>query len=179
MYGMIHRAARQMMLENAGDAAWLRVSTRTRLEDDAFISAQVYSDEATFALIGAIADELNTPLPDLLVEFGRYWVSFAVKSPFSQIMMLAGDDLVTFLGNLDRMHASVKASMPGAVLPAFYLMSSDASRLTVSYRSPRSGLEPFVRGLLEGLLNHFGVEGVVDELGPSQNGVDFQIRYTV
>ena len=94
-------------------------------------------------------------------------------------MAMAGDDLVTFLGNLDRMHASVKASMPGAVLPTFYLMTSDVSHLTVSYRSPRSGLEPFVRGLLEGLLDHFHVSGVVEELGPSQNGVDFLIRYTV
>ena len=177
MYGMIHRAARQMIRDSNDAEAWVRVLNATGLEDDAFISAQVYSDEVTFNLIGAISNELGTPVPDLLVQFGRYWVAFAASSPYSQILSLAGDDIATFIGNLDRTHASVKASMPGAVLPSFLLVRADERSLQVAYRSPRQGLEPFVLGLLQGLLEHFNEKGDVTEIGPSQDGVDFLIRF--
>jgi hypothetical protein len=59
------------------------------------------------------------------------------------------------------MHGTLQSSMPSAILPEFALVHHDATGLSVRYISDRSGLEPFVAGLLEGLLDRFGIDGDV------------------
>ena len=61
---------------------------------------------------------------DALRVFGRYWVRFAELSSFGPIMDFTGQDLVTFINNLDRMHRSVVLAMPDARVPSFELLVS-------------------------------------------------------
>jgi hypothetical protein len=176
MYGMIHRAARQMVLDQLGESGWAEVLSKTGLEDDAFISARVYDDATTLNLLSAISVRMNQQVPDLLRQFGRYWVNFAGASHYGPFLQMAGDDLVTVLGNLDRMHASIRVSLPEAVLPEFEFLSSDGSEITILYRSRREGLDTFVEGLLSGLMDRFNTLGVVEQAGTTDRGRLFRIR---
>lgn len=175
MYGMIHRAARDMVRSEGTEAQWARILQQSGLKDDEFVSALAYPDDTTFRLIGAVAGEFGLPLDETLVRFGRYWIGFAHASAYSPLMQMAGDDLFDFCDNLDRMHASIKVSLPDVDVPSFRVVDSDAASIRIAYLSSRSGLEPFVIGLFEGLLAHFGQSGQVRCLGPVDQAIEFAI----
>ena len=59
--------------------------------------------------------------------------------------------------------------MPRARMPRFELVSEGEDEMLVEYCSTRQGLEPFVRGLLQGLLDHFGLVGHV-RMTSGENG---------
>jgi guanylate cyclase soluble subunit beta len=76
-------------------------------------------------------------------------------------MRMAGSDLLEFVGNLDRMHSSIQVTLTNAKLPTFELVSADTSEIRLIYRSKRVGLDPFVKGLMQGLMRHFNTTGHV------------------
>ena len=161
MYGMIHQAAREMIHDLHGPAVWADILRKSGLGDESFISAQHYSDEQTLSLINAISVSTGKDIDTVLEEFGGYWINFTEASSFAGIMRMAGDNLFSFIGNLDRLHASIKTSMNKAVTPSFEVIRSTETTVEVMYRSDRTGLAPFVRGLFYGLLAHFGETGTV------------------
>ena len=176
MYGMTHRALRQMMIDELGHEGWSRVERETGTGPADLISLCVYDDSKTIALIGASAAHLGLPVDEALRAFGRYWIRFAELSSFGPIMDFTGRDIVTFINNLDRMHRSVVLAMPDARVPSFTLVDETRSRLVVRYRSDRTGLETFVVGLLEGLMDRLGETGVVDVADRAGHTIDFAIR---
>ncbi len=161
MYGMVHQAARGMVLERCDYSDWQSILSDCGLSDEHFLSAQCYNDDLTFALIGQIATYLDLEVNILLEQFGTYWLKFAESSKYSSILNMAGDDLETFLANLDRMHASIKSTMPDAEMPSFALLPCDEDTIRLKYSSKREGLEPFVKGLLRGLMARFGRTGII------------------
>lgn len=175
MYGMIHKAAREMVVREAGEMRWGAVLEASGVGEGAFISPKVYSDETTFALIGAVSSELGIPLPVLLESFGRFWISYADSSAYGGVMALTGADLLTFLQNLDRMHAEIRVSMRDARMPSFEAHEEGPDSIRLVYRSERAGLEPFVIGLLRGLLSRFAVTGEVAEVERTNDGTVFLI----
>lgn len=175
MYGMIHQAAREMVHVVADADTWTAILEKSGLQETHFISAQTYSDDDTFALIGAIQEVTGLPLDDLLSAFGKYWIEFAGKTSYRSVMDMAGNDLESLLENLDRMHTSIKSTMPDADMPSFLVADEDGDTLTVEYRSSRKGLEPFVKGLLLGLMDRFGETGEVT-FSPAEDCVEFYVK---
>lgn len=161
MYGMVHTAARSMVLETMGEAAWQNILEQADLDGEYFISGQNYSDEVTFALIGAVTKVSRIETAALLKIFGQYWIGYTAKSPYGTMFRVGGDRLDTFLMNLNRMHASVHSTMPASRMPSFELLRKENGRIDVLYTSDRNGLLPFVEGLLSGLMDYFGETGHV------------------
>jgi hypothetical protein len=161
MYGMIHQAARRMVLETADEDDWSTILDKSGLSEQHFVSGLSFDDEKTFALLGAIQEHANIPLDELLKSFGEYWIKYAGETSYGGMMRMAGNDLVSILTNLDRMHVSIAAQMPGALMPSFEVLDTSDEQITVRYRSERNGLEAFVVGLLQGLLNRFNDVGEI------------------
>lgn len=160
MYGMIHRALLLMLDEKVGrDANPLNASRRARPE--LFLSASTHSDDATVGMLQQAASAVGTPLPEFMVEFGEYWITFADQGAYAGLMRSAGDTLPQFIRNLDRLHTGVRDALPTALTPRFRLISDDGEEIRVGYASTRQDLEPFVQGLLQALVKRFGHEGVV------------------
>ena len=113
-------------------------------------------------------------LEDVLRQFGMYWIGYAKRTSYGSIFRLVGNDIVTFISNLNRMHQSISTSMPQAQMPQFDVVESDDTKISVIYKSDREGLEPFVQGLFEALLEHFNLKGSV-EYATETEGVRFQI----
>ncbi len=174
MYGMIHRAARELALQTLTMEEWEALLAQRGLGEDHFISANPYDDEVTARLLDAIGARLGLPHDALLEALGRHWIRHAAASPFGTVLSMAGDDLETFLENLDRMHASVTSSMPAASMPSFELLQCERQAISLLYQSERSGLGMFVRGILAALLERFGETGRI-EMQPTCSGVIFRI----
>ncbi|MBL8558599.1 MAG: heme NO-binding domain-containing protein [Hyphomonadaceae bacterium] len=174
MYGMIHRAARTMCIEVLGEAAWAELAASAGFNESDFLSAQVYPDGRTMALVTAIAAKANLTTDQTLEAFGRFWITFADKSAYGPVMRMNGDTLAEFLSNLDRMHDTIQRVMTDTRMPSFHVEAASAAHIDVLYQSERTGLEPFVCGLLQGLMARFGDTGEITH-APAPDGVRFRI----
>lgn len=159
MYGMIHQAARDMVLDRYGVDAWNTILASSGLDSRHLVSAEYFPDDDTYSLIRQIVTHSGLSRDDLLEQFGEHWIGYACGTSFAPILEMAGGDLVSLIRNLDRMHASISASLPRAAMPSFEVLAADETRIEVVYRSGRPGLGAFVKGLLRGLLTHFGETG--------------------
>jgi len=176
MYGMVHRAARELAIQRHGEGKWNSIAERAGVSEREFISAEVFSDAVTISIVSAVADADGSPIDQTLLELGRHWIDFAGRSAYSNVMGMAGDTLPEFCRNLDRMHTSIQATMPDAVMPSFEVETMNDTGITLIYRSQRTGLETFVQGLLEGLMARFKVDGVVSRVDDA-HPVRFRLTY--
>lgn len=158
-----------MMASKLGAPAWAELERKLGLGAADYITARVYADEQTIGMCSACAEALGQDLSDFFVEFGAYWIGFAVSGPYRGVMQSTGSTLPEFLANLDRMHNTIRMAMPEAQTPLFALRENGGNSLLVEYGSPREGLEPLVLGLLIGLLDHFGEQGSVTRLDGAQS----------
>jgi len=175
MYGMIHQALRDMALQHMDEADWQTMLQQGGLAKPVFIGMEYYPDETTMSLIHLIGARLDLPLDDALQKFGQVWIDFAGASAYGRILQMAGDDFVSFLENLDRMHASIRSNMPLAEMPSFELLSAGSEELRVKYRSRRQGLAPFVHGILIAVAARFN-ETVTISYTPENGGAMFFIK---
>lgn len=178
MYGMIHRGLRQMIIEQSGEELWNRIEKKLGTGPEHLISAQTYDDSLTLAMVATVAEQSGQSVPECLAFFGRYWVQFAARGSYGGMMDFAGKDLPTFVGNLDRLHQAVQAALSKSIMPSFKVAEYGEDYLRVDYRSDREGLEPFVVGLFQGLLDRFGLNGTVETRTTHKNRSEFLIRYT-
>jgi hypothetical protein len=172
MYGMIHQAARDFAVARLGQREWDALLERGGLSERHFIGMEYYPDEETLSLVRLISERLGCGMTETLDALGRCWIAFAGASAYGRALGLAGEELEVFLANLDRMHASIKSSMPRAKMPGFEVVASTPDEIRVLYTSERRGLEPFVRGILAGLAERFG-ERVRVSHHPAEEGVVF------
>jgi guanylate cyclase soluble subunit beta len=177
MYGMIHRAVRQMVFDELGEDVWLALEHKLGIGPTELLTGMVYDDALTIAIISEASARLNISVDACLFEFGRYWIKYAEHGSLASIMNFTGQDLASFIKNLDRLHLAVGAAMPGARLPSFTTISKEPGRLMVEYRSDRTGLEQFVLGLFDGLITRFGATGDVKIAEHKANVIVFELQY--
>lgn len=177
MFGMIHQAARELTIDAFGEETWEDVRRDLGMDESEFVSTQPNADDRTFALVGAIAARAGLSNEATLRAFGKFWVGYSERSTYASLMRMNGDTLPEFLENLDRMHTAIQMTMPDARMPSFFVREASDRGIEVVYQSERRGLEPFVVGLLEGLLVRFEQAGEVAVGQESEVGVHFSIRY--
>lgn len=177
MYGMIHRAMRQMVFEQLGEEAWLALEQRLGIGPTELLTGMVYEDALTLEIIGEAAARFNLTVDECLVEFGRYWIRYAEQGSLASIMKFTGQNLASFIKNLDRLHLAVGAAMPGTQLPSFTTLESSDGYLKVEYRSDRVGMEKFVYGLFLGLMHRFAAHGDITVASRGEKTIVFDIRY--
>lgn len=177
MYGMMHRGIRQMVIEAAGEEAWAAIDRKLGTGPAELISAAVYDDAMTIAMIEASAEVMGVEMGECLEAFGRYWVRFAERGSYGSIMQFTGSDLPTFIANLDRMHQAVVSALPEARVPSFSILERGEGVLYVGYSSERDGLESLVLGLLRGLLDRFNLTGMVEQVAARGHVPEFRITY--
>lgn len=172
MYGIINKSLKEMMLGQYGEARWERALERSRVAADSFLSMRSYDDEVTYRLATAAAEELGINLEDTLRAFGVHWVEHTLKTQYDTLATATGQDLVTFLRNLDHLHDRISSTFLDYRPPAFSVDTCDDDTVVVMYRSQRTGFTPFVEGLLQGFGARFNqrVEVLSMESLPVPNG---------
>lgn len=177
MYGMIHRAVRQMINDQLGEEAWQALEKKLEIGPPELLTAMVYEDELTFRIVGEASARLNLSVDECLFAFGQYWIKYAESGSLASIMNFTGATLASFIANLDRLHLAVGAAMPGARLPTFTMVENAPGRLLVEYRSERTGMDPFVSGLFHGLMRKFHTSGSVSIFSRTDSAIIFEILY--
>ncbi len=168
MYGLVNRGLQEFIESSSDRSTWTQISARLGLATEPFVDLEHYPDEVTYRIVGTASEVLGVPAPQLLRGFGRHWILFAAESEYGDLIHSSGD-LLEFLVNVDALHTSVAELMPKLVPPSFGVEEVE-NGWVVLYVSERSGLEPMVEGLLEGLLETFAVDGTVKQITDSSYG---------
>lgn len=166
-----------MVLEHKGPNFWASIERSAAAEPAHFISSVTYDDRITMRILEEAAKALGVALNTLLEDFGRYWILYAEQGSFGSILRFTGQDIKTFISNLDRMHSTIQDVMPQSRMPSFAVVREGPGNLLISYTSERDGLEPFVIGLLDGLFVRFDLTGTVRYAGSDAKSSLFEIIY--
>ena len=182
MYGLLNQALKDMILTQHGEDVWSRVAAKANVSDDVhFDGMQAYDDSVVSGLVGALADETQTALDDVLYRFGVHWVGFTSQHGYAQLFDIAGPSLRDFLLHLDMLHVKVARSYPALVPPSFRFSMIGTDTLRMHYISKRQGLCPMVPGLLQGLSQRFSTPVKVTEDQCSRKGAahcEFVIEFS-
>jgi len=116
MYGMIHKAIRDMVKTVHGEQAWLSVLNESGAADGDFLSLRSYNDEIAYNLVGACSKILGAPAEACLEDFGRFWILVTASEHYGDMMRSYGQDTFSLLGKMDEMHESIRAGLSPFVL---------------------------------------------------------------
>ena len=164
MYGLIHSALKEMITEQHGEELWNEILEKSGAPTDSFLDMRSYSDDITFALVGATSERLGAPVDTCLELFGEFWLTrFAPKS-YDSLLEAAGGNLFEFLENLDALHDRISTTFVGYVPPSFGLVRHSSTTGTLNYISARKGMLPFVLGIIKGMQERFNVDISFDSI---------------
>jgi hypothetical protein len=163
MYGLVNKAVQGLVVSNFGEETWLQIKEKAGVTEREFTPMESYDDAITYSLVGAACEVLELSAKDVLNAFGKYWVHEIGAKYYAPLMDRAGDDLTTFLTNLDHLHSRVQVSFPKLSPPSFSVKTNDDGSLTLLYFSKRPGLEEMVVGLIHGLGERFGSKVTIEQ----------------
>jgi len=155
MYGMVNKAVEEMVVSAHGEATWLEIKRRAGVTEEIFISNEAYPDEITYRLVAAASELMQVPAEKILHSFGEHWVLETARKGYGHMMAAGGSSLGEFLDNLPLFHDRVALLYPNLAPPQFKISQRKERSLHLHYITHRTGLTPFVEGLLSGLAKMF------------------------
>lgn len=180
MYGMVMKAIEQYVRSEHGASGWAQVASANGLQYTTLIATDGYSDAQTIGLVQSAATLGALSFDNMLRRLGDYWIDYALASPMRELMARNGRDIGDFLAGLNTLHARAQLMLNGMEAPHFETHDLTADSVRLIYCSSRSGLEPFVEGLLQGLGRMFNVQLRVRLLPPSRPEVraEYVLKWT-
>ncbi len=157
MYGMVNQAFKQFVVGKASAEQWMQIARKAGESGDDYLVMKSYADDVTYALVANCCSQMQIAAADLLFEFGKYWIHFARQSPYQSLLADARGNLFDMLRALDKMHYQIARNLPDLRPPSFRVKAIDARTVHLLYYSERAGLEDFVRGLIAGLGELYGI----------------------
>ena len=170
-----------MVLEKFSREQWQRVLELSGLPANTFMSTRSYDDAVTLSLVGAVSEVLELPVDDCLDTFGQFWLAEFAPQSYEMLLSATGGSLFEFLENLDSLHDRISSTFVEYGSPTFKLEMLAENRAKVFYCSGRSGLVPFVVGLIKGMQVRFNVvitirEVIIDSTGEGDSAtIDIQV----
>ena len=157
MYGLINNSLKDMIRERFGEEQWQAVLVASGVPEDSFLTMRSYDDSVTYSLAGAASEILGAPVEACMEMFGEYWVLETATKSYGMLLDAAGQDMVSFLGNMNALHDRITSTFLDYVPPQFFVEAHGEHHL-IHYVSKREGLVSFVVGLLKGLAARFDSE---------------------
>ena len=172
MYGLVNRSVEQMVRSRFGETAWATIRAKAGVDIDGFVALKSYPDEMTYRMVGAASEVLGLPPAQVLEAFGEYWVLETAQKGYGDVMKMSGRTFPEFLQNLDQMHSRLSLTFKHYVPPSFECTDVTSDSLVLHYHSSRTGLLPFVVGLVKGLARWFNTPATVEVLQSRDQGAD-------
>jgi len=148
---MVNQAIVEYLGDEFGSQVLETVLDRSGCAETPFDGMTQYPDETSYALIGAAVDATGLPAENILEQVGDFWVDFALRSDYGDLLRMAGKDIPSLLQNLDHLHLRVGEAFDDLKPPSFWCSEITEESLVLHYASDRPGLEPMVAGIIRGL----------------------------
>ena len=154
MYGMVNQAIKEMFIEHFNDQKWIDLCESLNISSEDFALFEQNSDTITLDLVLKISEVLECDPSETLISFGKYWINYAFKSEYRDLLDTFSKSPVTLLKSLNSLHQSLELSFTDLNAPAFEMVEENANSAVIDYFSEREmPLEYFVKGLFLGIFD--------------------------
>jgi hypothetical protein len=161
MYGLVNQAVQDFVLTRYGRPTWTDIVARAQVQVDPLLAMSPYPDDLTFRFVAAAAEVLGGTTEEVLERFGEFWIDFASERGYGELLDLLGSDLPSFLRGLEGMHDRLRLTFPDLRTPGIWCTDVTPGSVVVHYASERTGLTPFMVGLLRATARRFDEEADV------------------
>lgn len=151
MYGLLNRAIKDLVESSFGPDAWASVVDKVGPSALDFIAMKKYPDELTYELVAAVSQISGLSQDAVMDAFGEHWISYTGHVGHGDLISIMGDDVITFLRNLDSMHIRIMSMFPELEPPKFVIEDLGGGMYEMDYYSHRPALWPVVIGMVRGL----------------------------
>jgi hypothetical protein len=151
MYGLLNRAIKDLVESSFGQPAWDEVVAKVGPSALDFIAMKMYPDELTYELVQAVSEVSGLSSHAVMDAFGEHWISYTGHVGHGDLIAIMGDDVITFLRNLDSMHIRIMSMFPELEPPKFVVQDLGGGIYEMDYYSHRPALWPVVIGMVRGL----------------------------
>lgn len=172
MYGMVNLAIQEFIAQRYGDEVWRQVKERAAPDISHFLTMEQYPDEVTSDMVNAAADLTGDEAKEILEAMGEYWIRFAQRSGYGDLLRVIGTTLPEALTNLDNMHARVGLVFPDLKPPTFWCTDVGEHSLILHYQSEREGLDSMIAGTVRGLAAMLNTAVSVEQIASKAGGAD-------
>jgi len=179
MKGVVNKGIQELVESRFGQDAWEVICRDAGCNEPSFSPSFDYPDQMTIDLVVAAAKHANLSADEVMIEFGKYWVSHTGKKSYPSLFTLAGSNARDFLSHVDRIHTQVTQSIAGAHPPKLAAEDLPNGGLAIHYASERK-LCPVLHGLILGVGIHFGQQLDVTETCCTRRGDPecvFEVRF--
>ena len=164
MYGMVNLAIQEFVSGHYGQDVWEAICSKTPATHGPFLTMEQYPDQLSVDLLVAASELVGKSVSELLEELGEYWIGFAQRSGYGELMEVLGNDVFEALQNLDNLHTRVGCAFPDLLPPSFWVTDIHGDSLVLHYQSERVGLDSMVIGLVKGLGRRFSQNVAVQQI---------------
>ena len=172
MYGLVNQAVQAYVLSQHDEAMWTRIAEVVYLEDDGFLTLELYPDQLTYTLVGALASETGEAAEAVMAAIGKFLTGYVAERGYDDLMRATGGSFAQFVHNIDLLHAQICVAFPRVKVPSFRVTDEVPASLRLHYYSSREGLAPMVTGMLQGVAARFGQELQMRHVVTRGNGAD-------
>jgi hypothetical protein len=172
MYGLVNKAVQDLVCSRYGEEIWQAIKRKANVDDAMFVSMEAYPDHITYSLVGAASEVLGASADDILKAFGEHWILYTAREGYGEVLQMGGTSFVSFVQNLDNLHARVGMSFPELRPPEFRCTDIEPGSMRLHYHSSREGLSGMVIGLLRGLGKMFNTELSIEHVAKRSEGAN-------
>jgi len=141
----------------------------------AYTSIGNYPHSEMATLLRHLSQRSETPVPDLLHRYGRYFFGLLSKS-FAYFFEGADNAFALYELFESRVHAEVRKLYPDVELPRFETRRIAENSLELIYRSERLPAD-FAAGLIDAILTHYGEHATISRENVTPDGVS--VRFLI
>jgi hypothetical protein len=172
MYGVIFDFLRDYVIQkHGGEATWQTLLKANGYGYKIFFPVTEYPDEEIVGLAKTAASALQTPLPDVLEDFGAH-VGHKLMTFYHMYSARAGWKTFEVIENAGPcIHHAIHKHNPLRKPPHISAKRETDDLLVVRYYSYRK-LCPVVRGIIRGLGEHFNERFSIEETQCIHHGAD-------
>ena len=133
------------------------ISQNAGIQSEDFEIFKQFDDSISLNLVLAICETTNRDPAEILESFGEYFVKKVYESEYRNLLTTFSSCPTNLIKSLNNLHDRLEMSFTELNPPSFDVVSEEEKSLTVNYYSDRDmPLEYFVKGLFQGIFQHFG-----------------------
>lgn len=193
MHGLAHLVLRSLVLEKGGDDAWAAVlqSIDPEISAREFVELRAHDDRIMDLAVFAGAKALRVTTQDVHRLLGGHFVQFLDETDHLDNVRAYGNDMMSFLQNINQMHNNLKRAPmhAGCNFPRFSATALDCEAgepdpgvesFLLSYASARSGeLGALVEGMLPEVAARMFQQKLTLKLAAAKEGYNITWRVRV
>jgi len=171
MHGLINRAVQAFVSSTYGEGRWRDIMDASGLGFTEFEAMLVYPESQSLRMLGAVEQNLERPLAEILEDVGTFLVSNPQVEALRRLLRFGGVNYVDFLHSLDDLPDRARLAVSDLHLPGLELIEQAPGQFDLLCQPGVPGYAQVMTGVLRAMADDYGALVMLEQSG-TQDGTD-------